>query len=121
MIKDYMNQYKMAIIGPRETILGFKALGLEPVYVSDASKTAEHLYSLKKDKVEEDGEYRNKYAILFVLEELVKELTPDDYKKLTADALPAIIPLPSHMGSTGYGLSKLKAIVEKAVGMDILS
>lgn len=116
-----MNQYKMAIIGPRETILGFKALGLEPVYATDPKKALEYLYSLKKDRTEGEGESTNTYAVIFIMEELAREVTPDDYKKLSADPLPAIIPLPSHLGTTGYGLQKLKTIVEKAVGMDILS
>ena len=116
-----MHQYKMAIIGPRETILGFKALGLETVFIADPKEVVESLFSLKREKLEEGGESRNKYAIIFILEELARAITPDDYKKLSADPLPAIIPLPSHAGTTGYGLAKLKTIVEKAVGRDILS
>ena len=111
----------MAIIGQRETILGFKALGLETIYITDPKEAVESLYSLKREKVEIDGESKNKYAILFIMEELARDVTPEDYKKLSSEPLPAIIPLPSHLGTTGYGLKKLKTIVEKAVGMDILS
>ncbi len=111
----------MAIIGPREAILGFKALGLEPVYATDPKKALEHLYSLKKERTEGEEGSTSTYAVIFIMEELAREVTPDDYKKLSADPLPAIIPLPSHLGTTGYGLQKLKTIVEKAVGMDILS
>ncbi len=114
-------KYSMAIIGPRETIIGFKALGLETVYITDPKEVVEKLFLLKREKTENDGESINKYAILFIMEELAREITPDDYKKLSADPLPAIIPLPSHLGTTGYGLAKLKTIVEKAVGMDILN
>ena len=113
--------YKISIIGTREAILGFKALGLEPVFVNDPTEAVSSLYELKKEKVEVNGESKNKYAIIFIMEDLMSEITDDDYKKLTADPLPAIIPLPSHLGSSGYGLKKLKTIVEKAVGMDILS
>lgn len=117
-----MHQYKMAIIGPREIILGFKALGLEPIYSTEPKEAVEMLFSLKREKVEIEGkESVNKYAILFILEELAREITPEEYKKLSVDPLPAIIPLPSHLGTTGYGLAKLKTIVEKAVGMDILN
>jgi len=107
----------MAIIGSRETILGFKALGLEPVYANDSKEAVESLYRLKKEKT--DGG-RNKYAILFIMEDLATDIQPEDYKKLSADPLPAIIPLPSHLGSTGFGVTRLKRIVEKAVGSDIL-
>jgi len=113
--------YKISIIGTREAILGFKALGLEPVFVNHSSEAVESLYNLKKERVEIEGESKNKYAIIFIMEDLMSAITDDDYKKLTADPLPAIIPLPSHLGSSGYGLRKLKTIVEKAVGMDILS
>lgn len=116
-----MSNYKIAIIGSREAILGFKALGLEPVYASNNEEAVTALYALKKEKIEIKGESKNKYAIVFVMEDLMTDITPEDYKKLTADPLPAIIPLPSHLGSTGYGLTKLKAIVERAVGMDILN
>lgn len=113
--------YKISIIGTREAILGFKALGLEPVFVSDPNEAVASLYELKKERVEIEGESKNKYAIIFIMEDLMSAITDDDYKKLTSDPLPAIIPLPSHLGSSGYGLKKLKTIVEKAVGMDILS
>lgn len=113
--------YKIAIIGTREAILGFKALGLEPVYVSQPEEAVEALYTLKKERVEMNGESKNKYAIVYIMEDLMSAITDDDYKKLSQDPLPAIIPLPSHLGSSGYGLKKLKTIVEKAVGMDILS
>jgi len=117
-----MNNYKMAIIGSRETIIGFKALGLEPVYADTTEQAVESLFSLKRERVDAgNGDTRNKYAIIFIMEDLATDISPDDYKKLSADPLPAIIPLPSHLGSTGFGLTRLKRIVEKAVGMDILN
>ena len=111
----------MAIIGSRETILGFKALGLDTVYANQTNIAVEKLFELKREKIETDDGKVNKYAIIFVMEDLMKDITPDDYKKLTSDPLPAIIPLPNHLGSTGFGLTKLKRIVEKGVGMDILN
>ena len=113
--------YKISIVGGREAIIGFKALGLEPVFVSEPVEAVEALYSLKRERVEVDGDSKNKYAIIFIMEDLMSAITDDDYKKLSADPLPAIIPLPGHLGSSGYGLKKLKTIVEKAVGMDILN
>ena len=47
-------------------------------------------------------------------------ISAEDEKKLSRGALPAIIPLPSHQGSSGYGLARLKRIVERAIGSDIL-
>ena len=111
----------MAIIGARETIMGLKALGLDTVEVTDPEEVVKALYTLKREKQEVEGENFNKYAIIFVMEDCARAISPEDYKKLTTDPLPAIISLPSHLGSTGFGLAKLKSIVEKAVGMDILN
>jgi V/A-type H+/Na+-transporting ATPase subunit F len=60
------------------------------------------------------------YAIIFVTEDLARGFTKDDEKYFAKDPLPAIIPLPSHLGSTGYSTERLSRIVERAVGSDIL-
>ena len=59
------------------------------------------------------------YAIVFVMEDIIKEMSPEDYAKLSSGALPAIIPLPGSRGSSGFGNEKIRRIVEKAVGSDI--
>ena len=119
-----MQQYKIAIIGSRETILGFKALGVEPVYANESKEAVEKLFELKKAKQQTESGTKidtPKYAIIFIIEDLIQEISQDDYKKLTIGALPAIIPIPSHKGSTGFCLKRLSHIVEQAVGSDILN
>ncbi|MBU0458250.1 V-type ATP synthase subunit F [Patescibacteria group bacterium] len=113
--------HKIAIIGTWEAVAGFALLGVDVVPVNDSNQAVEELFRLKKDtKPDENGVERNVYAIVFITEDLASGITPEDEKKLARGALPAIIPLPSHKGSTGYGLSRLKRIVERAVGSDIL-
>ena len=123
--------YKLAIVGSAEAIAGFALLGAETVPANNPDEAVEHLFRLKRDmQTDENGVERNKYAIVFITEDLASALSPDDEKKLARGALPAIIPLPahhshgeggpSHQGSTGYGLQRLKRIVERAVGSDIL-
>jgi len=114
-------QHRIAIVGSRETIAGFALLGVDVVPVLSPKQAVEELFRLKKETMtDEQGVERNVYAIVFISEDLASGLSPDDEKKLARGALPAIIPLPSHKGSTGYGLSRLKRIVERAVGTDIL-
>lgn len=114
--------YSIAIIGSREAILGFRALGVETVAVKDYKEATAKLYELKKTKQVIDGQESEtpKFAIVFITEDLAQDISVDDYKKLSIGALPAIIPIPSHQGSTGFGLTKLKRVVEKAVGSDIM-
>ena len=113
--------YKLAIVGSKEAIAGFALLGADTIAVDTPEEAVEALYKLKKDMwTDENGVERNTYAIVFITEDLASGLSPEDEKKLARGALPAIIPLPSHKGSTGYGLGRLKRIVERAVGSDIL-
>lgn len=114
-------KYRIAIIGTKETVGGFALLGVDIVPVESSTQAVEELLRLKKKTTpDEKGVERNTYAIIFITEDLAGALSPEDEKKLARGALPAIIPIPSHRGSTGYGLNRLKRIVERAVGSDIL-
>lgn len=114
-------KYKIAMVGSKEAVSGFALLGVYSVPVTTPEEAVEKLFELKKDMTpDEQGTERNTYAIVFITEDLASGISPDDEKKLARGALPAIIPLPSHRGSTGYGLQRLKRIVERAVGSDIL-
>ncbi|MCA9370347.1 MAG: V-type ATP synthase subunit F [Candidatus Peregrinibacteria bacterium] len=113
-------KYKIAIVGSREAIAGFSLLGVDTVPADSSQQAVEELMRLKKETRNENGREVQTYAIIFVTEDMAQGMSPDDEKKLAKGALPAIIPLPSHQGSTGYGLERLKRIVERAVGSDIL-
>jgi len=113
------NTYSIAIIGNKETILGFKALGLHTYGSNTATDTLRILQKLKNEKISETSEQK-KYAIIFVTEDLASEIPYDEYKKLIKDTLPAIIPIPGSNGTKGYGLKRIKKIVEQAIGSDIL-
>lgn len=116
-----MSQFHIAIVGQKEAVQGFALLGvdIEPAY--SHAEAIEALYRLKKSTLTDDsGRERNKYAIVFVTEDLMQGISADDERRLSKGALPAIISLPSHRGSSGYALDKLKRIVERAVGSDIL-
>jgi V/A-type H+-transporting ATPase subunit F len=112
--------YKIAIIGSKDQILGFKALGITAKAVNSAEEAREALFELNSEMVEvKVGEGRKKYAIIFILEDLALQISQDDYKKLTKEALPAIIPIPGIKGTSGHGLERIKKMVEQAVGSDI--
>ena len=102
---------KIAVVGGAETVIGFKALGLEACPVANAEEARETLRRLTRDS--ED------YAIIYIEENLASELQReiDRYKDTPK---PAIILIPGREGSLGLGQSALKAAVERAVGSDIL-
>ena len=114
-------KHRIAMVGSKEAVGGFALLGADIVPVESSEQAVEELYNLKRNMTkDEHGIEKNTYAIVFITEDLSSGLSPDDEKKLARGALPAIIPIPSHKGSTGYGLQRLRRIVERAVGSDIL-
>ncbi|MBR5390195.1 MAG: V-type ATP synthase subunit F [Clostridia bacterium] len=102
---------KIAVIGGRETVMGFKALGLETYPAADGTEAGQILRRLTRDS--ED------YAIIYIEEALAEQITAeiDRFKDRPA---PAVILIPGREGSIGLGQAALKAAVERAVGTNIL-
>ena len=101
---------KIAVVGGAETVMGFKALGLEACPVANAEEARETLRRLTKDS--ED------YAIIYVEENLAQELQ-HEIDKFKDVPKPAIILIPGRGRPLGLGQTALKAAVERAVGSDI--
>lgn len=102
--------YKIGIIGERDSVLGFMALGFSVHEAADVSEAQPLLHSLVKS-----GEY----AVIFIVESYAVKLEEDiaKYKDLP---LPAITVIPGVTGGSGYGMANIKTAVERAVGADIL-
>ena len=101
--------YKIAVLGDSDSVLGFRALGLEACPVSTPEEGREALHRMAREN----------YAIIYMTEQLAARLSGDiaRYK----DALtPAIILIPGKEGSLGIGMANVKTAVERAVGADIL-
>jgi len=104
-----MSEYKIAAIGDRDSVLGFRALGLEVHPVENAEQAKAELHRLARDNC----------AIIYLTEGLARYMGPEiaRYK----DALtPAVILIPGKEGALGIGMNAVKTAVERAVGADIL-
>lgn len=115
-------KHKTAIIGNKETILGFKALGLKTFNANDAEEATEILFKLKEEQIQDPktGEMKPAFALILITEDLAMGISDENYKKLSQGALPAIIPVPGSQGASGYGLKRIGKMVEQAVGSNIL-
>ena len=102
---------KIAVIGGRETVMGFKALGLETYPAANAAEASKVLRSLTKED--------QNYAIIYIEETLAAELE-HEISRFKDSPTPAIILIPGREGSIGIGQSALKAAVDRAVGTNIL-
>jgi len=102
---------KIAVLGGRETVLGFKALGLEIFPVSGNDEALLTFKKLSKDS--------DKYAIIYVEETFFNVLSAE-IDRFKASPTPAVILIPGREGSLGLGQSALQSAVLRAVGSDIL-
>ena len=100
--------YKAAVIGDRDSILGFRALGID-VFDARRSKPSETINDLA-----EKG-----YAVIFVTEDILYRIE-EVMEKYSETSLPAIIPIPGNKGSKGLGMGNIRKAAEKAIGADIL-
>ena len=100
--------YKIAVLGDRDSVLGFRALGLDTFFVEDTEEARHTLHRLAREN----------YAIIYMTEALAGPLAADidRYKSVTT---PAVILIPGKGGSLGLGSRALQAAVERAVGADI--
>ena len=102
--------YKIGIIGDRDTVQGFMALGFVVEDVSGAEEAANRLHTMAKS-----GEF----AVIYITENYAMQIE-DDMNRYKDMPLPAVISIPGQGGSTGYGMNNIRSAVERAVGADIL-
>ena len=102
---------RIAVIGDRESVYGYAALGLNCYFtVSGEDNTA-----LFKRLCQSQN-----YGIIYVTEAAAEELEKE-IAKLRSQPTPAVILIPGASGNTGEGLRAVKLSVEKAVGSDIFN
>lgn len=112
-------EYKVAIIGPKNVVSGFKALGVTSLEAQDSTETLVILKKIKKD-IEEQTPDTDKFASVLVIESLLQGIPEEDMARISSGALPAIVALPGIEGSQGAGIAKLKKLTQRAIGSDIL-
>lgn len=101
--------YKVAVMGDRDSIYGFAAVGFCPFPVTDTEEAAKVL----KDLAEKD------YAVIYITEAYASDLERE-IAHYSGMLLPAIIPIPGISANTGIGMETVRVQVERAVGTDII-
>ena len=102
--------HKIAVMGDKDSILGFKAIGFDIYPAGEKEETASLLESLVADG----------YALIYVTEDTASDIM-DEISKYRSSYFPAIILIPGSTGSLGIGKRIVKESIEKAVGADILA
>lgn len=100
---------KIGVVGDKDSVLAFKALGIEVFPVVEQEEARKIVDRLAMTD----------YAVIFVTEQVAKDIqeTIERYNRMT---LPAVILIPSNQGSLNIGIQRISDNVEKAVGVNIL-
>lgn len=100
--------HKVAAIGDRESVSGFKAIGMDVF----SPYEREECQRLLKSLCEGD------YAIIYITEEFA-EFCKDIIKKYEDKICPAIILIPGVKNNTGEGMKNVSRSIEIAVGSQL--
>ena len=101
--------YKIGVVGDKDSILAFKALGIDVYPVTEPDEARITINKMAAEK----------YAIIFVTEQIAKDLE-ETIERYNRELIPAVILIPSNQGSLNIGLQRINDNVEKAVGVNIL-
>ncbi len=101
--------FKIAVVGDKDSILAFKALGVDVFTVYDNEEARRTVDTIA----------RNNYGIIFITEQIAS-LIPDTIERYDKEIIPAVILIPSNQGTLNIGMSRINKNVEKAVGSNIL-
>ena len=104
-----IHMYNIAVLGDRDSVLGFAALGLDIFPVQDAEQAQRQFRQLMGSS----------YAVIYVTEAAAQWL-PEEIEKVRSQPIPAVILIPGTQGNTGEGMRSVHQSVEQAVGSDIL-
>ena len=94
--------YKIGIIGRRDAVQGFMALGFAVREADSVADAAREVHTMAKSQ---------EYGVIFITENFASELE-EETAKYRDLPLPAIVSIP--------GMNNLRRAVERAVGADIL-
>ncbi len=103
-----MERNGIAVLGDKDSVLAFKAIGLDVFPVLNDEEAKEQLKNLART-----------YSVIFITDVLAEKLSGliDRYK---ARPYPVVVPIPTAEGNSGFGMLGIKQNVEKAIGSDIL-
>jgi V/A-type H+-transporting ATPase subunit F len=103
-----MEKIKLAVIGDRESITAFRAVGVKTIS------------AIKKEDIEYSIESLAKSGciVIFITEKAAAE-AKEHINRYKTKTYPIILPIPDKNGSMKTGFTNIKSNVEKAIGANI--
>ena len=105
-----MSSDKIAVIGDRDTVTGFRLVGVSECIVPESpEETRKSLYHYFRDPT---------MGLVMITEPLAAEVE-DTIVELSQSPVPVILLIPDRDGTTGAYDAVLKELIRKAVGIEI--
>lgn len=101
--------HKVAVVGDKDSILGFKALGVTIFPVTCDAEASRILTKIVHEK----------FAVVCVTENVATQIMPQ-IKEVNKRFLPAVVLIPNNHGALGLGMQQIRENARKAIGIDIL-
>ncbi len=109
-VVDSMSSDKIAVIGDRDTVTGFRLVGVNECAVPKApAETRDLLYQYFRDPT---------MGLIIITEPLAAEVE-DTIVELSQSPIPVILLVPDRNGTTGAYETVLKELIRRAVGIEI--
>jgi V/A-type H+-transporting ATPase subunit F len=105
---------EIAMVGDRDSILGFKALGVSIF----PAETIDEVIGILRTLIQQE------FKIAFITEQVAPDaetITNEmkGHESLSGKTMPVIMMIPSNKGSMGLGMQRMQELVRKAAGADI--
>ena len=98
---------KIGVIGGRDSVLGFRALGLDTCIAENGEQAKAALHRMAKEN----------YAIIYITEHLAAQI-PAEIERRREDVSPAVILIPGREGSLGIGTAGVHAAAVGTFGSE---
>lgn len=98
----------IAAIGTDDSIVIYNCVGFKTYFSKDYHEIDKIIFDL----------YKNGCKIIYVTEEIYENI-PSTLEKYSQMTYPIIMPLPMDNVNSGVGMKKIRANVEKAIGINI--
>lgn len=101
---------RIAFIGDADSVLGFRALGVETYTPESGSEAVKIFKSMVKEKA----------SVIMITEDMLDYLQ-NEVDEVVSMPIPAVVVLPGVSGSRHKGEDTIRNLIIKAVGVDLMA
>ena len=101
---------EIAFLGDADSVLGFRALGVETIVPDDADDARKQFERLVKQKT----------SVIMITEKMMDYLQ-EQMEEVMHMAIPAVVVLPGITGTLKRGEDTIRELIIRAVGVDLMS